>query len=299
MSDLVKSNDTYTPKNDVIFKELFSRKGNEKYLIELLSKLTNENITSIEIRKDVTLDRSYISEKYGVLDIYATVNDSYIIDIEMQIVEYANFIARLEYYASNIISQQLGSGEDYEEIKKSYIIAIVDYDMLKYDEEYIHRTVEVIENHREDVFSDYITKIIVELPKFRRKKVDINNVLEQWLLFIDQTNREGVKMAMKKNENINNANKELEYLTGDEEVRRRAELRLKYKRDMNSVKLLGHQQGYELGKQEGIELGKQEGIELEKIKIIKSLLKNGVDIETIIKSTDLTKEELERIKNKL
>ena len=121
-------------------------------------------------------------------------------------------------------------------------------------------------------------------------------------------------MAMKKNENINNANKELEYLTGDEEVRRRAELRLKYKRDMNSVKLLGHQQGYELGKQEGIELGKQEGIELgkqegielgkqegielEKIKIVKSLLKNDVDIETIIKSTDLTKEEIEKIKNK-
>ena len=89
----------------------------------------------------------------------------------MQIVEYANFIARLEYYASNIISQQLGSGENYEVLKKSYIIAIVDYDMLKYDEEYIHRTVEVIDNHREDVFSDYVTKIIVELPKFRKKKL--------------------------------------------------------------------------------------------------------------------------------
>ena len=98
-------------------------------------------------------------------------------------------------------------------------------------------------------------------------------------------------MAMKKNENIKKANEELEYLTGDEEVRRRAELRLKYVRDMHSVELLGCKKGYELGKQEGIELRKN--------KIVKLMLKNNVDIDNIIKYTDLTKEEIEKIKKAL
>ena len=39
-----------TLKNDVIFKAFFSRKGNEKYLIDFLNALLKINIVKIDIR---------------------------------------------------------------------------------------------------------------------------------------------------------------------------------------------------------------------------------------------------------
>ena len=39
-----------TLKNDVIFKAFFSRKGNEKYLIDFLNALIKINIVKIDIR---------------------------------------------------------------------------------------------------------------------------------------------------------------------------------------------------------------------------------------------------------
>ena len=49
-TDEVK-NKVYKIKNDVIFKELFSKKGNEEFLIEFLSNLLKIEIKKIEIRK--------------------------------------------------------------------------------------------------------------------------------------------------------------------------------------------------------------------------------------------------------
>ena len=58
----------------------------------------------------------------------------------------------------------------------------------------------------------------------------------------------------------------------------------------------GLEEGIEKGRQEGIEQGRQEGIEqgkeLEKLKIAKSMLKEDVPMETIIKITELSKEEI-------
>ena len=51
-----------TLKNDVIFKAFFSRKGNEKYLIDFLNALLKINIVKINIREEVNL------EKFGELE---------------------------------------------------------------------------------------------------------------------------------------------------------------------------------------------------------------------------------------
>ena len=47
----------YDLKNDVIFTTFFSRKGNEEFLIEFLSALLEIEITEIEIREEVNLER--------------------------------------------------------------------------------------------------------------------------------------------------------------------------------------------------------------------------------------------------
>lgn len=88
---------------------------------------------------------------------------------------------------------------------------------------------------------------------------------------------------MKENKKIKEAKKELEYLTGDEEIRRLAELREKAIRD--EVTNIND------ARRKGIE----EGEKKEKLEIAKRMKKEGIDIQIIEKLTDLIKEEIEKL----
>ena len=75
----------YNLKNDVIFQAFFSRKGNEKFLIDFLNALLKKDIKSIEIREEVNLEKLSREEKGGRLDLQAKLEDGTIISIEMQL----------------------------------------------------------------------------------------------------------------------------------------------------------------------------------------------------------------------
>ena len=93
---------------------------------------------------------------------------------------------------------------------------------------------------------------------------------------------------MEKNEIVRKAQEELEYLEGDEAFKRKVELKEKYEKDMNSA--------IHYGKEEGMKKGLQEGKISEKKDIAKKMLEIGMDIEQIMKITDLSKEEIEKLK---
>ena len=88
---------------------------------------------------------------------------------------------------------------------------------------------------------------------------------------------------MSKNKEIKKAQEEYEYLTGDEEERRIAFLREKAIRDENSI--------FDAGK----DIGRKEG----KKEIAKSMLKEKMPIETIIKITKLSRKEIEKIEKEM
>ena len=96
-------------------------------------------------------------------------------------------------------------------------------------------------------------------------------------------------MAEKKNKTLKKAREEMEYLTGDEAVRRLAELREKWEMDYISEMSLAE----ERGKEKGIKQGKKE----EKRKIAKKLLEKGVTISEIQEITGLEIEEILKVKN--
>ena len=119
--------------------------------------------------------------------------------------------------------------------------------------------------------------------------------VNQWLALIDSEDRGLLKMAEEKNKVIKEAKKEVEYLTGDEEVKRLAELREKWEMDRNSEIGQAKKEGIEEGKAEGKEEGKAEGI----LEIAKNMLKDGMKLETVTKYTGLSKKELEELKNQV
>lgn len=90
---------------------------------------------------------------------------------------------------------------------------------------------------------------------------------------------------MEENKAIKKAIGELEQVSGDEKIRRIAELKEKYIRD--------EQASLEYAKDEGYKTGKEAG----KIEIARNLLKENASIEFISKVTGIPKEEIEKLKD--
>ncbi|MBO5476637.1 MAG: Rpn family recombination-promoting nuclease/putative transposase [Clostridia bacterium] len=274
-------------KNDFVFKKLFSKKGNEEYLIQFLSGLLNLEIKRIEIEHDVALEINLEDKKLGILDIKATLNDDTCVDIEMQRSDEKNIVKRSTFYASKLVSEQLSKSQEYKLIKPVIVIFIMDFNYFPF-EEYITKSMMVTDLHREYELNNNVIYYYIELPKFRDAKVNMKDITSQWLTFIDGEKKKELEKVMENNNLIKKADEELEYLSGDAEIRRIAELRDKYVRDMKSAK----SDGYEDGEKAGV----KQGVIQEKINIAKNMLKEKIDIKIISRVTGLSEDEIKNIK---
>lgn len=162
------------------------------------------------------------------------------------------------------------------------MVNILDYNLFGF-EEYVSNTITVLEKHRDYKVESITKEYYIELPKFREQKVDMDNKLNQWLAFIDDEDRGKIKMAEKKNDIIKQGRIEMNYLTGDEEIKRLEELREKWESDWNS----------EIGWAR--EEGKEEGEKSKQLEIAKKLKKMGIKIEKISEITELTEEEIKKL----
>ena len=178
------------------------------------------------------------------------------------------------------------------------MISILDYEMLGFDE-YVSETVTVLEKHRECEVIKGMKWYFIELPKFRKSHPDMNERLNQWLAFIDDYDKGVIEMVEKKNKTIERARVEMNYLTGDRELRRLAELREKWEMDYADTMVYGREKGLEEGRregrQEGRREGKIEGARQKQLEIAKRLLKKGMKMEEIQEITELEKREIENL----
>ena len=285
----------YNLKNDVIFQTFFSRKGNEEFLIDFLNALLNKDIKSIEVREEVNLERLSKEEKGGRLDLQAKLEDGTIISIEMQLRNEYNIEERTTLYSGKVISRETERGTDYEDINQVIMINILGYNFLKV-EDYISETAIVLEKHRDYEVLTGLKWYFIELPKFRKQNPDMNEKINQWLAFIDDYNKEMVKVAEEKNDKLKKARIEMNYLTGDAEVRRLAELREKWEMDrISAINHAARKAEERRRKKTERKNGKIEGAKEKSIEIAKKLLEMGMTIEQIIDATQLSKEEIEKL----
>ena len=281
----------YNLKNDIIFQTFFSRKGNEEYLIDFLNALLKKEIKTIEVREEVNLERLSKEEKGGRLDLQAKLEDGTIISIEMQLRNEYNIEERTTLYSGKVISRETERGTDYEDINQVIMINILGYNFLEV-EDYISETAIVLEKHRDYEVLTGLKWYFIELPKFRKQNPNMNEKINQWLAFIDDNNREAIKLAEEKNDKLKKARIEMNYLTGEAEVRRLAELREKW--EMDRISAINHatRKGEEERKDR---TERKSGRKEEKIEIAKELLKIGVPIDQIVQATKLSKEKIEKI----
>lgn len=150
------------------------------------------------------------------------------------------------------------------------------------------------------VVINYIFIVPIELGKFKKfQNSEKYKKLDSWIKFIESS--EVVDMS---NREIVKAKEVLEEISQDEHERYLAELREKYILDQNATEAAGYDKGLKVGHseglKEGLEKGHKQGIEQGKkennLSIAKKMLEEKIPLETIIKITNLSKEDIENLK---
>ena len=107
-------------------------------------------------------------------------------------------------------------------------------------------------------------------------------------------------MMYENNKYFKQARKELEYLSGDKDFQEIVEKRALALMDQEVQTRLAKEEGSEEGREEGRREGKTEGISIgeknKKIEIAKKMKARNIPIEEIMELTELSKEEIEKIK---
>ena len=283
--------------NDYIFKRLFSKKGNEDILKDLLEGILEIPIEKVEVMQEVELERVDIKDKLGVLDIKAVINEDTTLDIEMQIADEKNMIERTLFYWSGLYYTGLKRGQDYKLNNKVITINILMYNIFK--EEKYHTIGLIKERESNKKITDKLEIHFIELPKFLKSKEIGNKKLRQWLDFICNKRKGEIEMAVKENEKIAKASQEWEYLRGDEAVKRMAFLKEKWERDWNSSMRSAKEIGMEKGIKEGMEKGVEEGMEKGIEEVARKMLQEEIDKTIISKVTNLSLDEIEKLRKEI
>ena len=306
-------------KNDYVFKRVFGKQENERITKALLEEIIESKISNIEIKSDIVTEKNLVDDKVGVLDIKAIIDNEINTNIEMQMVNSSNIIARMLFYWSKMYGQELKSGYDYSRAKKTIVILIADF-KLNYLKN-IKQTCSKwqIKNSMVDVvLTDLMELYIIELPKaIEEKSSSKRESLIRWLKFLENPeNMEEKDMS----EEMKEVKGILNEISKDDNERYLADLREKYVFDINTSKSEGYNEGKEIGleegrregreegikegrkegrkegKTEGIEEGTKKGEQKSKIEIAKKMLQKNMKIEDVMELTGLSKDEIDKIK---
>ena len=298
MSFRIEINPELKMKSDIMFKAFYGRKENEEFLQDFLEAILGEKIAIKKVMHDVRLEQLAKEQKFGILDLGVELEDGEFINVEIQIKNYKNIEKRTTFYACKKLIGQLEPGEYYRQLKPTIIIAILDYSFIKLPE-YITETVRVAKEHRDYEINNDVKYYYIELEKFRNQNPDMTKRINQWISFVDMERSDLLEMACKENDKVKRAVENYEVLTGDEEVKRLAEIRLMSKLEEKSAldcaREDGMKEGKEIGREEGREQERKETIEKLR-QIAKKLKKQKMPTKQISEITGLSKEEIEDLK---
>ena len=249
---------------------------------------------------DPTLAREYPEGKLGILDIRLRTASGKSIDIEIQLNRVTEIHARMVYYACRMITDQMGSGGDYLDIKRSICILITDFALFRENKRY-HSRYRLYDIDTELAFTDLLEVITLELPKLPQ---DSDGTARwDWLRFMGARRQEELEMLAEKNPQVCKAVAKLMELNADERARLIADSRQKLRWDIASIKKEGLEEGLERGRVEGREEGlekgreegREEGREAERLAIARKLLGTGMPAENVAQITELSRETIQTL----
>lgn len=292
------------PFTDYGFKKLFGEEPNKDLLLDFLNELLKEEqgeIVNLTYLKNEHLGSSEIDRK-AIFDLYCENEKGEKFVVELQKSKQNFFKDRMLYYATFPIREQAKRTDWRYELKAIYMIGILDFvfEADKNEPEKIRYDVKLTDIDTNKVFYDKLTFIYLEMPKFNKTVEELESRFEKWLFVLRNLNRLNRVPDKLRGQIFEKLFKTAEIAKFTPDQVYSYESSLKYYRDLKSVlytaKEEGIEKGIEKGRMEGRIEGREEGRIEEREKVAKKLLTNDVAIEIIVKSTGLTKAQVERLK---
>ncbi|GHU48104.1 hypothetical protein FACS1894120_6470 [Clostridia bacterium] len=294
------------PSDDGIFKTLLTHPDATNALRSVISSFTKLDVQQVAVVNN-ELHISDIDEKRERFDVNCVVDRSgdgtggKQIEVEMQAEamkgdntdnEHKNMTNRIVSYLCDLHAKQKGEGVIYSELMPSIQITICDYTLLPNEDSFINAFSLRNENGHE--LNKAISLIIVELSKLAnvmKKSVSEMTDAEKWAVFFKYADKpkytEVVNAIAADKGEIMEATRILTNISTDENERAKFRAREKFRRDMAHNMLVGIREARE---------EEQAKASSERIKSAKALLSNGVSLEIVIKSINLTIDEAEKLR---
>ena len=241
-----------------------------KSILETLLNIQIEKLEYPELQKSIS---TYYESKGVRLDVYVKDSDK-VFDIEIQNNSGISLPKRMRYYQSMVDMDSLMKGQDYSELKESFIIFICNFDPFNLDLPcYTFKNLCIQDKNLE--LCDETTKIIFNSTAYNKEK---NLEISAFLKYIN------TKIP------TNDFTKKLNILVEESKINN------KFRNDYLAMNLHDRDIRW-IALAEGKQIGLQEGAEQKAIETAKKLLQEGLTVEQIARCTDLPLEKVQELAN--
>jgi predicted transposase/invertase (TIGR01784 family) len=272
---------------DWAIKKVLRHKENFKVLEGFLSELLGFDLT-IESLLETESNKQSEEAKYNRVDILVKSSKNELMLIEVQYDDEIDYFHRMVFGISKLITEYISEGQPYGEIKKAYSINIMyfrlgqgkDY-VYEYEGNFIGRKQKDILNPTKTQKAKYDIETVADIfPKYYIIRVgsfkeEVQDTLDEWIYFLKKSEikKEFTAKGMQEAQQI------LRYENMDYEDQ------LAYKRHIENKRL-------EISV---TETALYKGARQNSIKVAQKLLADSLPIESVIKFTELTRQEVEAI----
>ncbi len=294
---------------DWAMKKLLRSKANFEILEGFLSELLRDNITILELLESES-NKEDARDKFNRVDLKVLNEKKEILIIEVQYEREFDYLQRILFGTSKVITEHLHKKEPYSKVTKVVSINILYFDLGHGDDYVYHGTTSFRGLHEQDLLQlsdeqrklygrDKLHEIFPEYYLIKVNNFDdiAKDTLDEWIYFLKN---EEIKNDFKA-KGIKKAKQELDILKLSDEERRAYE---RYQDDLHyqasmveSSYTVGVMKGIEQGIEQGIKEGAEQGEKQKALKIALNLIEKGVlDAEEIAELTELSVEEIEDLR---
>ena len=280
----------YPLTNDFMFKAVLQR--NQAALKGLLCALLNmrmEEIASIRVLNPIEVG-GMIDNKIMMLDLKLELNDSRILDIEMQVIDKGNWPERSLTYLCRAFDQ-LEKGEKYLETKETIHIGILDFKPKNFPEKlYLDYFFYHLDTAHK--YSDKMSIRVLQLNQLGNREDEKKwPELYHWTQLFKAQTWEEMRMLAEKDEAIKECVFTYKELTVDEKARMQLEALDDYYRQLGDAE--------EWGLRKGMERGRKETARILLSNVDNAMENFHVDLESACKGLGTTVEAYQAAKNLL
>jgi len=291
------------PRLDINFKALFTQgtKESDAALRSFISAALGRKIRSLKLDpNEPAVDAP--SQMQMSFDVAVTFDDGEKADIEIQgrDREY-DFKARAEIQVARLLNNNAKKGDEWKS-EKVYQISVLNFHCSRDDKSQVSRYTMKSQSGTELAGKLNVIFIdLLEIKKLLGTPVESLTPLQKWGLFFsyadDESKAEYISKIAKSEEGIMEADRIAQKMSEDDANWFRQNSIDIARRDYNSTMRHYQSMGLEQGIQQGIQQGLQQGLQQKAVEAARNLYTNGVSIDIIAKSLNMSEEQVQEIVN--